>query len=353
MSEDDARAEQRGIALFTIAGIQIRLDYSWSVVFLLILWSLSAGYFPQSYPGQSGLVYWAAGLIAAVFFFTSILIHEISHSLTARRFGIEIRDITLFIFGGRANISREPESPKTELIIAAVGPLASFVLAGLFWLVASAFSGVLYPIIVIVLEYLVWINIALGIFNLFPGFPLDGGRIFRALWWWKTGSLHRATKVAAAVGQGFALILIVLGALQIFSGVLVGGLWLIFIGMFLRSLAASSYRELVLRQSLDAVQAREIMVHDVVTVPPSVPIRTAISDYFLRYGFRGFPVMRNGEVLGIISLAELKNLPEAERDRNAEDLMMPKSEMMEIDPEASLTEALNKMTRNDIGRLLQ
>lgn len=353
MAAENASVRQSGLKLFRIAGIQIRLDYSWLIIFVLVLWSLSAGYFPRHYPDQSTSTYWIAGLVATVLFFASILIHELSHSLMAMRYGIKIPEITLFVFGGMAHISEDPKTPKIEFNMAVVGPLASFLLAGLFWAIKVVFEGIIPSLGVIVLEYLAWINVALGVFNLFPGFPLDGGRVFRAFWWWKTGSLRRATRLASDMGKGLALTLIILGGLQIFAGALLGGLWFIFIGMFLRGMAEGGYQELILKQSLEAVEAREIMVRDVVTLPPGLPLSRVITDYFLRYGYRGFPVAQEKRVLGVISLAEVKSVPEEERDsKKAEDVMRPRSEKIEIAPEASLSDALQKMTQEEMGRLL-
>jgi Zn-dependent protease/CBS domain-containing protein len=353
MAAENASVRQSGLKLFRIAGIQIRLDYSWLIIFVLVLWSLSAGYFPRHYPDQSTSTYWIAGLVATVLFFASILIHELSHSLMAMRYGIKIPEITLFVFGGMAHISEDPKTPKIEFNMAVVGPLASFLLAGLFWGIKVVFEGIIPSLGVIVLEYLAWINVALGVFNLFPGFPLDGGRVFRAFWWWKTGSLRRATRLASDMGKGLALTLIILGGLQIFAGALLGGLWFIFIGMFLRGMAEGGYQELILKQSLEAVEAREIMVRDVVTLPPGLPLSRVITDYFLRYGYRGFPVAQEKRVLGVISLAEVKSVPEEERDsKKAEDVMRPRSEKIEIAPEASLSDALQKMTQEEMGRLL-
>ena len=343
----------RGLDIFKVAGIQIRLDYSWLVVFVLVIWSLSAGYFPRRYPDQSTWVYWLAGLVATLFFFASILVHELSHSFIAMRFGIKIPSITLFIFGGMAHIAEEPKTPKIEFSMAIVGPLTSFLLAGFFWGLRVLFEGSIPFLAVIVLEYLAWINLALGIFNLFPGFPLDGGRVFRAFWWWKTGSQTQATRLASDMGKGLALTLIILGALQIFTGSLLGGLWFIFIGMFLRGIAEGGYQELILRQSLEVVRAREIMVQNIVSVPSDLLLSRVITDYFLRFGYRGFPVVQNDNVVGVISLADVKKVPEQMRaNKRAEEVMIPRGSNIEIGPEASLAEALKKMNQEEIGRLL-
>jgi len=344
---------KRGFKLFKIAGIQITLDYSWFIIFVLVVWSLSAGYFPRYYPGQSTQTYWIAGLIAAFFFFASVLIHELSHSLMAIHAGIKIPDITLFIFGGVSRLSEEAKDPKTELKIALVGPLSSFALALIFWTLKNSLEGTQPSLMVVIFDYLAWINVALGIFNLVPGFPLDGGRVLRALWWWRTGSLTRATKVASDIGKGFALALMILGGFQIFAGALIGGLWFIFIGMFLRGVAESGYQELVLRQSLEGVQVQEVMIQDAVTVPPQLSLRQLITEYFLRYGYRGFPVVQDGKVLGVVSVANVKGIPEEEQGiKTVGEVMTPLSDRLLIAPEASLTEALKKMVQEDVGRLL-
>jgi len=350
MIEKENRA---GFNLFKIAGIQITVDYSWLIIFVLVVWSLSAGYFPHYYPGQSNQTYWIAGLIAAFLFFLSILIHEFSHSLMAIRSGIKISEITLFIFGGISRLSEEAKDPKTELKIALIGPLSSFALALIFWGIKTGLEGNQPSLISVVLNYLIWINTALGIFNLIPGFPLDGGRVLRALWWWKTGSLTRATQVASNIGKGFALALMVLGGLQIFMGALIGGLWFIFIGMFLRGVAESGYQELIIRQSLESVQVQEVMIPEVVSIPPELPLKYLINEYFLRYGYRGFPVVQEGKVLGVVSIADIKDIPEGEDgNRTVEKVMVPVSSRILIAPEASLAEALKKMVQEGVGRLL-
>jgi Zn-dependent protease len=349
----EPKKNKKGVTLFKIAGIQITLDYSWFIIFALVIWSLSAGYFPQIYPGQSSSAYWLAGLTATLLFFVSILAHELSHSLMAIRSGIQIPEITLFVFGGMAHLSKDAKNPKTEFAIAIVGPLMSFALAAIFWGLKRSLEGILPTLPVVILEYLAWINLALGVFNLFPGFPLDGGRVFRAWWWWKTGSLHQATKVAADMGKGFAFTLIIIGALQIFGGALIGGLWLIFIGMFLRGMAESGYQDLVMKQVLEDVPARDVMVREVISVQPELPLTRVIPEYFLRYGYRGFPVAQNGQALGVISLADVRAVPEEERSTTTvKQVMAPINGKIQITPDTSLAEALQKMAREEVSRLL-
>jgi len=343
----------RGISLGKIAGIQINLDFSWFFIFALVLFALAAGYLPRAFPGQSTQTYWLAGLIATLFFFASVMAHELAHSLVAIRQGIEIPEITLFIFGGVSRLSQEPTDPGTEIKIAAVGPLTSFALAILFGIFGMILKGFEPSLIVVVISYLAWINLALGIFNLIPGFPLDGGRLLRAFLWWKTGSLTQATKVAADFGKGFAVALMVLGGLQIFAGALINGIWLIFIGMFLRGMSIQGYEELIIRKSLEGVRVEEVMVREVVTVPPDLTVSQLVHDYFLRYGYRGFPVAENGRVLGVVAVANVGRVPrEVQENRRVTEIMTPMSENLLIDPQASLAEALTKMSGGEQERLL-
>ena len=345
--------QKKGINLIKIGGIQIKLDYSWFIVFALVLWSLSAGYFPQIYPERTTLTYWTAGLIAALLFFVSVVTHELSHSFMAISSGIKISEITLFIFGGMARLSEEAGDPKTEFKIAIVGPLTSFALAVVFWLIQNAIRGDQPSIIVEIFGYLAWINIALAVFNLIPGFPLDGGRVFRAFWWWKTGSMIEATRVASDIGKGFAIVLMILGGVQIFSGALIGGLWLIFVGMFLRGMAEGGYQELMIKKSLEGTRVQEIMIRDVVTAASDLSLKRLIADYFLRYGYRGFPIMTDGKVSGMISLANVKDLSEQEQaDKMVKQVMTPINGAMTILPETSLIEALKKMSQEKVTRLL-
>ncbi|MBI4966345.1 MAG: site-2 protease family protein [Desulfomonile tiedjei] len=351
---DEGKRVIRGrVHLFEISGIKINVDYSWLIVFVLVLWSLSAGYFPLYYPNYATQLYWFAGLVGTLLFFSSILVHELSHSLTAVRSGIQIPEITLFIFGGIARLSQEPTSAVTELKIAVAGPLSSFALAGIFWAIAGALQAHAQTLIVAVFEYLAWINLALAIFNLVPGYPLDGGRILRAVIWWRTGSVARATKWASDIGKGFAWALMIFGGIQIFTGALIGGLWLLFIGMFLRGVAAAGYQEVMMKQSLEGVRVKEVLVENVVSTAPDLHLDQLIDKFFLRYGHGGFPVVQDGRPVGLVSLSDIKDIsPEERGTKTVREVMSPLSDGLEIDPDASLVEALKKMTQQGAGRLL-
>ncbi len=346
-------APRGGFPLFRVAGIQIRIDYSWFLIFALVLVSLAAGYLPRAHPGMTTGAYWAAGLAATLLFFLSILAHELAHSLVALRAGIKIPAITLFLFGGVSHMEEEPRSPGDEIRIAIVGPLTSFGLAALFWVLSRGTAGSAPELVSVVCRYLAWINGALAVFNLIPGFPMDGGRVFRALVWRRTGSLTRATRLASDVGKGFALALMVLGAIEIFAGALIGGLWLVFIGMFLRGLAGAGYQGLLIRQALEDVSVEQVMVRDVVTVEPDLTLQKLVDEHVLVHGYRGFPVASGDDVLGVISIAELAGVPENERSRvRVRERMRPADASMRIDADASLTEALRRMVEGDRGRLL-
>lgn len=342
-----------GIRIMKIAGIHITIHYSWFVIFALILFSLSTGYFPRQYPGESSVTYWITGLIATLMLFVSILLHELSHALVARRRGIAVPEITLFLFGGVAQLSSEAKDPQTELAVAIVGPLTSFALALGFWGIQQLLVGESSFLLSSILGYLAWINIALGVFNLLPGFPLDGGRVLRAILWYARGSLVQATRIAANVSKGFAILLMILGGLQIFAGGLLGGLWLIFIGIFLQGMAQQGYQELIIQQSLGSVEVDEVMTHEVVSVSPDVPLQHLLLDYFLPYGYHGFPVMQGSQVLGIISLNDVRAVPEeARQTTRVEQVMRPADDQTIIPPQTSLHDALKKMQQHNLGRLL-
>ena len=353
MNAERAEIKLKSLGQFQVAGITIGFDYSWFIIFGLVLLALSGGYFPHYYPGYHTQTYWIAGIFATLFFFGSLVIHELAHSLVAIRSGIEIKEITLFIFGGVSRITEEPKDPVTELKIAVVGPLASFALALVFWLIMILFAKFQLVLLTGIFYYLAWINLALGIFNLIPGFPLDGGRLFRALFWWWTDSITRATRVATDLGKGFAIALMVLGGVQIFRGDLIGGIWFIFIGMFLRGMSQRGYEEVVVRRTLENVPVREIMTREVVTVTANLSLYELIYHYFLQYPYRGFPVKDDGRILGMISLNQVKDIPPGEYPvLSVRDFVIRLNNDMVIVPEGTLDQAMKQMTQTDLDRLL-
>ncbi|MBI5287084.1 MAG: site-2 protease family protein [Deltaproteobacteria bacterium] len=343
----------RGIRLFKILGIQVSLDYTWFIVFGLVALSLAHGYFPFYYPGLGGFTYFLMGLISSLLLFASVLIHEISHSHTANRLGLEIKEITLFIFGGVARLSREPEDPKVELKIAIAGPASSILLALVFWLLKGwaefAFPS---PFALGILRYLVFINIVLVVFNLIPGFPLDGGRVLRAIWWMRTGDVQRATQVTSQIGKGFSMLLIFLGIFQTLMGNLLGGMWSIIIGMFLQQAAESGYQQLLVKKALGGIKVDAVMTRGVVTVEDSYTLERVVEEYFFGYHFVSFPVMSEGSLVGMLTLNDVRAVPRPQWGTTlVRDVMDVITRDTVLHPGDTALDALSKMVGLGVGRL--
>ncbi|MEJ2241464.1 MAG: site-2 protease family protein [Candidatus Bathyarchaeota archaeon] len=287
------------VSVGKIFGVQIRIHYTWVFIFLLITWSLATGYMPSQFPGLETSVYWIIGIISAITLFISVLIHELAHSYVALRQGLNVPSITLFLFGGVSEILEEPENPKLEAKMAAIGPLSSFGIAVVFailWFMASNLN--LNTVIIAPLSYIAIINVLLGGFNLLPAFPLDGGRVLRAaLWSWKK-NLIKATSLSSKISSAIAYIMVGLGFVLMLFLDLFSGLWLIFIGWFLKNGAESSLKQTIISQALGNVSVQKIMNTDVKTVSPEMPISAIITDYFERFSHGGFPVVTDGQFLG-------------------------------------------------------
>lgn len=338
------------LRVFRIRGIPISIHVSWLVIYGLITWTLAVGYFPRTLPGLPAAAYWANGLLAGLLLFVSVLLHELSHSLVALAQGLAVRGITLHVFGGVSHLEDEAPSPRAEFLIAVVGPLTSFAIAAVLWGVAAV--GLVGPAWArAVVSYLVLVNLAVGVFNLVPGFPLDGGRLLRAaLWAWK-GSLGRATYRASRVGVFFAFALMALGFVQIFVGNLVGGFWMLLIGMFLRGAADTSYSQTALREALGRLPVREIMTREVITVAPDATVEQ-LADHFWAHHVTSFPVVDQGTVRGIASVQQVHEVPREQRmQRQVRALMHPVADDLVVGPGDSVFDALAKATRNKIGRV--
>ncbi|MEX0891806.1 MAG: site-2 protease family protein [Gemmatimonadota bacterium] len=317
----------RGFSLGRMMGFPISADYSWLILFFLILWSFTAGVFPAAAPGLSSVAYLAMGLGGTVLFFVSLIIHELAHAVVARVKGIEVDGITLFVFGGLARTRSESTTPGDEFQIAGVGPLASFGLAALFWLIGwAAAAADASPAVAVVATYLAALNLALAVFNLLPGFPLDGGRLLRAAVWKVTGDMTRATRVAARAGQGLGWLLIGFGVLLAVGGQIVSGLWLMFIGWFLGNAARSSVRQHLARSALDGASAARLMrpvaagfhgADDEVRVAASLPMTEVIEE--LRAAPTGRVLVVEGDtVVGVVNAADVAAWMGGIRYRNQE-----------------------------------
>jgi Zn-dependent protease/CBS domain-containing protein len=338
------------VRVVTIRGIPVNVHVSWLVIYGLITWTLAVGYFPRTLPNLPPVAYWANGLLAAFLLFVSVLLHELSHSLVAIAHGLSVRGITLHVFGGVSHLEDEPPTPRAEFLIAVVGPITSFAIAAVLWAINAA--GLVRPAWAqAVVAYLVLVNVVVGIFNLVPGFPLDGGRLLRAaLWKWK-GTLDQATYVASRLGVAFAFALMALGVLQIFGGAVLGGVWFIIIGMFLRGAADASYSQMALREALGRVPVRDIMTREVVTVPMDATV-AQLADAFWAHHVTSFPVVDGGGVRGIASVQQVHSVPAEQRtQRRVSDLMRPLTDDLVVGPDASVFDALGKASRNDVGRL--
>jgi Zn-dependent protease/CBS domain-containing protein len=299
----------RGFHLFTLFGFEVKLDLSWLLLALLISWSLGAGWYPVHYPDLSTHTYAWMGIFTAVGVFFSIVFHEFSHSMVARYYGMPIRGITLFIFGGVAEMEDEPPDPKSEFLMAIAGPVSSFVLAALLRLAAAGAQGGAWPEPVIgVLSTLAVINFTVAVFNLAPAFPLDGGRVLRAaLWHWRR-NLQEATFISSRIGRGFGTALMILGIVGFVGGNLIGGMWWFLIGIFVRGAASSSYQQLVLKDMVEGQPVSRFMRTDPVTVAPSLSIAEWVEDYVYRYHYKMYPVVDGARLLGCVSVDSLERL---------------------------------------------
>jgi Zn-dependent protease/CBS domain-containing protein len=336
------------VKIATIMGIPIRVHFSWLVVFGIITWSLSTFYFPKAAPDLAIRSYWVSGTVASLLLFVSVAFHELSHSFVALKYKLPISGITLFIFGGVSQMKSEPSDPRSEFNIAVAGPLSSFFLAFVFF---AAYRLTVSEVVRALFIYLARLNVMLGLFNLIPGFPMDGGRVLRAFIWNKTKDFFYATRRAAFYGQGIALFIIFCGVFLIFAG-MGGGIWMMLIGWFLYSAAQASYQQVSLQQSLSGIRVKDIMVKDIVKISADLPVEDAVSEYFLRYGYGGFPVVQGERFLGFISLKEIREIPrETWKDRRVSDVFVPFDKSQEIDQNSSAMKALEVMINEDYGRL--
>lgn len=341
------------IRLGRVFGIEIFISYSWFVIFALVTVTLSFSLFPEQFPRNSVFANIAIGVFSSVLFFISLLLHELSHSLVANLNDIPIKKITLFIFGGMSQMSEEPKDPGAEFKMAIAGPASSLLLAALFFavymgLMALGFSSVYYA----AFAWLSEVNLILAIFNLAPGFPLDGGRVLRAAVWYMTKNLERATVIASKAGQGVGLLLISFGVLLFLLGQL-GGVWLILIGWFLNQSAVASFRQMALHQSLSNVLVEQIMSPEVETISPNLSLEELVNHYFLRFRFGRFPIVEGRSLLGIVTLHDVKEIPRDEWPlKTAGQIIEPIDENMFINPHDEAVNALRKMAENDIGHLL-
>jgi Zn-dependent protease/CBS domain-containing protein len=336
---------RRTIPLGKVFGIQIGLDYSWFLVVALLTGSLAVDYFPSRYAGWPSAWYWVLGGGAALLLFVSVLLHEIGHSLVALAYHIPVRRIRLMFFGGVAEIGDEPTSATAEFLIAIAGPLVSMALAGGFFVAYAILSaaGALLPASAL-LRYLALINLTLAVFNLIPGFPLDGGRVLRAVIWGLTGSMRRSTRIAVGVGRVIAFGMVGAGLFQMLSGSFSSGLWTMFIGFFLQGAGTAELRAQAFRDLLDGRTVAQVMKPDTASIPADLSLQYVVDRYVTGFAIRSFIVVAGGEPVGILSAAAIRNVPrQMWPSTTAARAMTPLAELDAVDPGTSLWRALVKM----------
>jgi len=340
--------------LFNLLGFEVKIDASWLVIAVLVTWSLASGLFPYLYPGISREAYWTMGVLGALGLFASIVAHEFCHSLVARKVGIPMKGITLFIFGGVAEMGDEPPTARAEFLMAIVGPLSSMAIGAVFYLIyrygesagwSTPVNGVIY--------YVAYINGILAAFNLLPAFPLDGGRVLRSILWGARGNLRWATRVSATIGSAFGLGLIFLGIFKFVSGDVIGGVWMFLIGMFLRNAAQMSYQQLLVRKALEGEPVRRFMNPDPVTVQSSSTVEKLVEDYIYKYHHKMFPVMEGEKLVGCITTRQVKDIPREAWDRETiREAASPCSDENTISPATDAVKALAMMNQSGVSRLL-
>jgi len=341
------------IPIFRPFGFSVRLDPSWFVAGSPVTWSLAAGVFPSRVPGLNPALYWVMGVAGALGLLASIVFHELCHALAGRRFGIQLRGIRLFIFGGVAEMLGEPPSPRAEFVVAAVGPLSSFVLSGVTFATARLLHAVLPLWIEAIFLYLAGINLVLALFNLIPAFPLDGGRLLRAALWQRQKSMRRATRVTSRLGQAFGLILVGVGLISIILGRWVTGLWWVMIGLFLRGAAQQAYRQVAVRRTLVGETVRQLMIPQPLTLHPEMPILELMEGSLDRTQSELYPVVENGKLLGVVTPERVKLVPREKWDwTRVKDVIEPLTESNTISPDADAMPALLHMKAHQATSLM-
>jgi Zn-dependent protease/predicted transcriptional regulator len=341
--------------LFSLLGFQVYVDLSWIVIAALVTWTLALGLFPILLPDLPAATYWWMAVLGALGLFGSIIFHEFAHSVVARRYGIPMKGITLFLFGGVAEMSEEPKTAKSEFYMAAAGPVSSLFLAGAFYMVYSYGGPAGWPpTVTAIFYYLAFINFILVVFNMVPAFPLDGGRILRsALWGWK-GNIRWATRVAAGAGSVFGFALIFLGILTFLMGNFIGGIWWFLIGLFIRSASSMSYQQVLIREALQGEPVHRFMKHNPVAVSPSISLRELVDDYIYQHHFKMYPVVRENErLVGCVSSKQVKSFAPDEWERHrVEEVISSCGPDNTIGPNEDSVKALQIMSRTGNSRLM-
>jgi Zn-dependent protease/CBS domain-containing protein len=338
------------IRLGKIFGIPVGVDYSWFLVFILFTWTFAVGYYPAEFTNWSTTEYWVVGAITALMLFGSVLLHELGHSLVALRYKIPVRNITLFIFGGISQISEEPVSAMSEFWITIAGPLISFILAGVFALLTPLTTG--YAPLYAVVKYLAYINAILGLFNLIPGFPLDGGGVLMSIVWGITHNRHRALLIASGVGSFIAYLFIVYGVFELFSGNLVNGLWIAFIGWFLVSASRGQLQQERIKGLLAGHKVSEVMSQAYTIVQSNTTLQSLMDDHILASSRRSYIVENGEDVVGLLTLHHLRDVPKEQwSTTTVAQVMISCSNWKDLTLDTELWDAMEEMDRNGVNQL--
>jgi len=339
------------IKLGKVFGIEIGLHYSWFLIALLIVYSLSAQFHASNSSWGDQIILMMA-ISTAILFFVSLLLHELAHSLVAKSHGLPVKEITLFALGGVSQIEKNPTSASLEFWMAFVGPLTSAILGAICVVSARALGGAASDPWTAMLLWLGYINLMLAVFNLIPGYPLDGGRVLRAIIWWKTGNADRSTRLASRVGQVVAFGFIAVGIFEFFAGANVGGLWIAFIGWFLFQAARESDLQVGLAEALKGVRVADIMTRDCPTVEGWLNVQNFVEQQLLRTGQRCFIVAEKGEITGLVTPHEVKEVDQAKWPfTTLHDIMRPLEDLHSVAPDTPLLTALETMSRYDLNQL--
>lgn len=339
----------RRISLFSLLGSKVKVDISWLLLGFLIAWTMAVAMFPARYPGLTPQAYWLMGIASAVGALISIVFHEFSHALITNYYGLPVKSITLFIFGGVAEMEQAPVNPKTELLMASSGPLASFILALCFYglLLLSIATGL--PLVIIaMLRFMVFINGFLAVFNLIPAFPLDGGRMLRALVWRKTNNLNSATRMSSRIGSGFGLVLMILAIVSLFHGNFVTGLWWFLIGAYLRAAAGASYKQLLIREIVRGKPVRQFMERHPVVITTSMNVQYVANRYLSNRNVKTFPVVQDGKLVGCIRADDIRAIPKSKwAQTNLLDLVSACPHNADISPNTDTGSILTDMVKGN------
>lgn len=339
--------------IFRLLGFPIYLDLSWFAIAVLITWSLAVHIFPAQIDGLASTQYWTMGILGALGLFASIVAHELGHAVVARRFDLPMRGITLFIFGGVAEMTKEPPSAKAEFFVAIAGPIVSVLIAVGGFALVSLGGEAIPPPTAAVIWYLATINTAIVVFNMIPAFPLDGGRVLRSILWQAKGNLRWATKKSSSLGAAFGFLLMALGLMSLLGGNLIGALWQILIGMFLRRAAQMSYQQVLIRRALEGEPVSRFMNRELITIPPSLTLDRLVQDFVYRHHHKMYPVTRDGHLIGCVTTRHIQQVP---RDRwqevTVQEIAQPCDDANTTTPDTDAMDALAKLSQNELSRML-